>query len=47
MNAKDYWNLFMETGAPEVYVSYCKQRKLEEDYVSDHLRTGASGNRVQ
>ena len=32
MNALDYWQLFLETGAPEMYLMYCK-RKSEETHV--------------
>lgn len=35
MNAKDYWQLFLETGAPEAYLMYSKQRKTEGAYVFD------------
>ena len=34
MNAKDYWLLFMDTGAPELYVRY-KVMLTEETNVSD------------
>ena len=40
MNAANYWQLFLDTGAPEMYLLYQKARKSEEDHVSDH-----SGNR--
>ena len=29
MNAKDYWEVFLETGAPEMYLLYNKVRKME------------------
>ena len=29
MNAKDLWQLFLETGAPEAYLMYSKQLKSE------------------
>ena len=29
MNANDYWNIFLETGAPEMYLLYSKARKQE------------------
>lgn len=35
MNAMDYWQLFLETGAPEAYLLYAKQLKSEHDYVFD------------
>ena len=34
MEAKDYWLLFMDTGAPELYVRY-RTMKMEEQNVSD------------
>ena len=36
MKAKDYWQLFLETGAPEAYLLYSNQQKMEDPYVSDH-----------
>ena len=35
MNKTDYWKLFLETGAPEVYLLY-KATLAEENHVSDH-----------
>lgn len=35
MNAAEYWQLFLETGAPEAYMSYSNARKKEEQHVSD------------
>ncbi len=35
MQANDYWKLFLETGAPEMYLMYAKIR-TEEAHVSDH-----------
>ena len=34
MNALDYWLLFMDTGAPELYVRY-RTKMMEEQNVSD------------
>lgn len=36
MNAGEYWQLFLETGAPEAYMLYSKQLKLEESHVFDY-----------
>ena len=36
MNAMDYWQLFLETGAPEAYLMYSKQLKSEGANVYDH-----------
>ncbi len=35
MNAMDYWQLFLETGAPEAYLMYSKQLKSEASHVFD------------
>lgn len=35
MNAMDYWQLFLETGAPEAYLMYSKQLKSEGSHVFD------------
>ena len=35
MKSMDYWQLFLETGAPEAYLMYSKQLKSEADYVYD------------
>lgn len=42
MNAAEYWKMFLETGAPEVYLMYTSALKTEEANVSDH-----QGNRPQ
>ena len=42
MKSVDYWSLFMETGAPEIYLMYHNARKLENKNVSDGPRPGAS-----
>ena len=36
MNAANYWQLFIETGAPEMYLLYQKAKKTEDAHVSDH-----------
>ena len=47
MRAKDYWNIFMETGAPEAYIAYSRALKMEKTYVSDHEGPGAAGHGLQ
>ncbi len=34
MYAKDYWQLFVETGAPELYLMYSKAKQMEDNDVS-------------
>ena len=36
MNAGDYWQLFLETGAPEAYLMYSKALKMEGNHVPDN-----------
>lgn len=35
MNAKDYWTVFLETGAPEAYLLYSAALKTEGKHVPD------------
>lgn len=35
MNAFDYWQLFLDTGAPEAYLMYSEQLKSEDTHVYD------------
>lgn len=46
MNANDYWQFFLDTGAPEMYLMYNKARKLEGTHVPDSQRIGAAGDSV-
>lgn len=47
MNAMDYWQLFLETGAPEAYLMYSKQLKSEANYVFDNSGHSPESNRLQ
>ena len=47
VNAKDYWNIFLETGAPEMYLLFQQARRMEEIYVPDDQRSGAAGVGLQ
>ncbi len=42
MEAKVYWQVFLETGAPEMYLLYNKARKTEKTYVLDDPGTGVT-----
>ena len=42
MDSQSYWELFMETGAPEIYMLY-RAQKTEEIHVRKNTGTGASG----
>lgn len=47
MNAKDYWEIFMETGLPEAYMLYNRAKRMETIHVSDDQSAGTTGNRLQ
>lgn len=47
MNAGEYWQLFLETGAPEVYMLYSRQLKSEEHYVFDNTGHCPAGHGLQ
>lgn len=47
MNAADYWTLFCETGAPEVYLLYQRAIRTEADHVSDNSGNRTSGDGLQ
>ena len=47
MKANDYWNMFLETGAPEMYLLYSRALKMEAKDVSDHSGAGAAGHGLQ
>ena len=47
MKAMDYWQLFLETGAPEAYLMYSNQLKWEADYASDGSGHRPESNRLQ
>ena len=44
MNTNVLWDLFMETGAPEMYLLYTKQQKLEAKHVFDCQGDRPQGN---
>ena len=47
MNAENYWQMFLETGAPELYLMYSQAKKTEESYVSDSAGIGTASNKLQ
>ena len=47
MNSTEYWQLFLETGAPEAYLMYSRQLKMEEQYVLDRPGHRSQGNGLQ
>ena len=47
MNAQDYWQMFMDTGAPEFYLLYNNARKTENANVLDSSGPCAAGDSLQ
>jgi len=47
MKSQDYWQMFLETGAPEFYLLYNNALKMETTHVPDNSRPGDSGYSVQ
>ena len=47
MNAKDYWSVFLETGAPEAYLLYSAALKTEGKHVPDDSGSCPEGSRFQ
>lgn len=46
MDSKFFWEVFLETGAPEMYVYYQEAKRSEEAYVSDCTGFGAPCNTI-
>lgn len=47
LDANVYWQLFLRTGSPELYLMYNEARRAEETDVFDDSRAGSQGNAVQ
>ncbi len=47
MNAANFWQLFLETGAPEMYLLHKQAKMMEETHVLDDTGTGSAGNSLQ
>ena len=47
MDAKQYWNVFLDSGIPEYYLLYLKAKKQEDAYVYDNAGTGTAGLSLQ
>lgn len=47
MQSTDYWKLFLETGAPEIYLLYNNARRLEASDASEITRIGPAGGELQ
>ena len=47
VDAKDLWQAFLETGAPELYVLYAQMKKEEERHVFNCSGFGAESDQLQ
>ena len=47
MDARDYWQFFLETGAPEAYLMYTRALKSEAIHVSEDTGAGSAGYGLQ
>lgn len=47
MTSQDYWQMFLETGAPEMYLLYNKARKMESVHVLENTGLDTSGHSLQ
>ncbi len=47
MTTQELWHLFLETGAPEVYLWYNYARKMELTHVFNDSSLGAASNSIQ
>lgn len=47
MDAQAFWQMFLDTGAPEMYLLYNKARKMEDAHVSENSGSCATYNELQ
>ena len=47
MDAAFYWQVFLETGAPEMYLLYTNAKKVEDSNAPEITRLGTSGSALQ
>ena len=47
MNSQAFWQVFLDTGAPEMFMLYHKMRKMEDGHVSDNTGVSPAGNTLQ
>ena len=47
MNAQQYWKIFLETGAPEMYLLFRQETRREEMHVLDDTGAGAASHGLQ
>ena len=47
MDSKQYWKLFIQTGAPELYILFNQARRMEATDVFEDQGVGATRNGLQ
>ena len=47
MTSQEYWQMFLETGAPELYLMFNNARKMENTNVFDNNGTGDQSHGLQ
>lgn len=47
MNSQALWQVFLETGSPEMYLLYNKARQMEENHVLDDTGLSAARHELQ
>lgn len=47
MDSKDFWQMFIETGAPELYLLFNNARKMENTHVLDDNGTCTKSHSLQ
>ena len=47
MNADNFWQVFLDTGSPEMYLLYSKAKKMEGLHVLDDQGFNSAGNKLQ
>lgn len=47
MNAQNFWQMFLETGSPEMYVLYSQAKKMEGLHVLDDQGIDIEGHKLQ
>lgn len=47
MNSQDYWQLFIDTGSPELYLLYNQAKRMETTHVYKDSWPGITGHSIQ
>ena len=47
MDSQNLWQMFMQTGSPELYLLYAQAKRMEEGSVFDGQGIGDTGHQLQ